>query len=127
MVKVEDMTPLAAYLHHSRSGKLAYQFCRESGAAVFYPRAVSPKTGNPNLEWRVSKGLGTVYASTTVHRRGEDLYNVSLIDIDEGFRMMSRVEGIGPSDVQIGMRVRMRTDVDGGDRVYPVFAPEETR
>ena len=40
--------------------------------------------------------------------------NVSLIDLDEGVRMMSRVEGIAPADVQIGQRVRARVALSEG-------------
>jgi uncharacterized protein len=78
---------------HLARGEIAYQVDGE-GNAVFPPR-VGP------YEWRVSAGAGTVYATTTVHRRGEEPYDVSLIDLDEGFRVMSRVRGGG----EIGARV----------------------
>ena len=35
--------------------------------AVFYPRVICPFTGSDKLEWRISKGLGSVYATTIVH------------------------------------------------------------
>jgi uncharacterized OB-fold protein len=35
-------------------------------------------------------------------------YNVALIDLDEGVRMMSRVDGIPPEEVRIGMQVRAK-------------------
>ncbi|WYX29001.1 OB-fold domain-containing protein [Achromobacter denitrificans] len=65
---------------------------------------LGPGSGSPALEWRLSAGLGTVHAVTVVHPRDQDTYNVVLIDLDEGFRLMSRVKG-RPA---IGMRVRMR-------------------
>jgi uncharacterized OB-fold protein len=51
---------------------------------------------------------------------------VALIDIDEGFRMMSRVEGIDPMQVKIGMRVKVKMN-PGDDKQlpYPVFTPAE--
>jgi len=39
-------------------------------------------------------------------------YNVALIDLDEGPRLMSRVVAIAPGKVQIGMAVMARV-VDG--------------
>ena len=63
---------------------------------MFYPRVIAPKTGAADLEWRVSKGLGTVHATTVVHPQQGEPYNVCLVDVDEGFRMMSRVEDIAP-------------------------------
>ena len=59
-------------------------------------------------------------------RRRAIPYNVALIDIDEGFRMMSRVEDIAPLDVRIGMRVKFRVHAAEGDEPpYPVFTPAE--
>ena len=50
-------------------------------------------------------------------------YNVALIDCDEGFRLMSRVEDIAPEQVRIGQRVRFRVHRPGGEEPpYPVFA-----
>ena len=52
---------------------------------------------------------------------------MALIDCDEGFRLMSRVEDIPPEAVKIGMRVRFRVHRPGGDEPpYPVFVPVET-
>ena len=77
-----------------------------------------------SLEWRVASGLGTVYATTVTHPAQGEPYNVALIDCDEGFRLMSRVEDIDPMRVSIGMRVRFRIHKPGGDEpAYPVFTP----
>ena len=70
--------------------------------------------------WRVSDGTGTVHATTTVHRRGEDPYDLSLIDLDDGVRLMSRVVGLAPQDVRIGMRVRLAWDGE-----LPVFVADD--
>ncbi|MBI4192210.1 MAG: OB-fold domain-containing protein [Betaproteobacteria bacterium] len=126
MENVKDLSPLAAYVEYCKRGSLAYQFCPDDGTAVFYPRVINPVSGSPNLEWRVSKGLGTVYASTFVHKRGEEPYNVSIIEVDEGYRMMSRVEETAPDKVKIGMRVRVRMNREDENRPYPVFVPMET-
>lgn len=118
--------PLTTYLAHLARGELAYQFSPSAGGAVFYPRVIAPKTGKADLEWRVSQGLGTVYATTVVHPQQGAPYNVALIDVDEGFRMMSWVEDIAPAQVTIGMRVRFRThEAEGDEAPYPVFAPVE--
>ena len=87
-------SPLAVYQAHLDRGELAYQWSPEASRAVFYPRVICPYTGSDRLEWRVSAGLGTVYATTVTHPREGAPYNVALIDVDEGFRMMSRVEDI---------------------------------
>ena len=106
MSSLMEKSPLGVFQAHWKKGELAYQVCLDDNKPVFYPRAVAPETGSDNLEWRVSKGLGTVYSTTVVHYKGEPPLNVALIDIDEGFRMMSRVEDIDPMQVKIGMRVK---------------------
>jgi uncharacterized OB-fold protein len=120
-------SPLAIYQNHLDRGELAYQWSPAAGRAVFYPRLVCPYTGSTALEWRVASGLGTVYATTVTHPfPAGDPYNIALIDCDEGFRMMGRVEDIDPMAVRIGMRVKFRVHKpENDDPVYPVFAPAE--
>ncbi|HVZ07566.1 Zn-ribbon domain-containing OB-fold protein [Rhodopila sp.] len=121
------VSPLATYLDHLKRGQLGYQYSPSLGKAVFYPRVIAPVTGEADLEWRVSQGLGTVHATTVVHPREGQAFNVCLVDLDEGFRMMSRVEDIPPRDVKIGMRVKFRVHRPAGDEdPYPVFTPAET-
>jgi len=124
---MQDLTqrsPYGIYLEHCRKGELAYQVSAGDGRAVFYPRVAAPGTGNTNLQWRVSKGLGTVYATTVVYYKNEPPLNVALIDVDEGFRMMSRVEGMDPMKVGIGMRVKVKM-LPGDEKQppHPVFIP----
>lgn len=126
MYDLKQQSPYGVYLEHCRKGELAYQICADDGKAVFFPRVVAPGGGSTNLEWRVSKGVGTVHATTVVHYRNEPPLNVALIDLDEGFRMMSRVEDIDPMQVKIGMRVKVRMNPgDEKQPPYPVFVPAE--
>jgi len=123
---LKQQSPYGVYLEHIKRGELAYQVNVDDGKPVFYPRAAAPKTGGTRLEWRVSNGLGTVYATTVVYYKGEPPLNVALIDLDEGFRMMSRVEGIDPLQVKIGMRIRVKMHPgDEKQPPYPVFTPME--
>ena len=126
MDDLKKQSPLGAYIEHCKKGELAYQVSKD-GKPVFFPRLVAPgaaSTAAGDLEWRVSKGLGTVHATTVVHAKDKQPWNVALIDIDEGFRMMSRVEDIDPMQVKIGMRVKVRMP-PGPDKepTYPVFTP----
>ena len=118
-------SPYATYLSHLEKGELAYQFSPAANRAVFFPRVLCPYTGSDKLEWRVSKGRGTVYSTTVVHPAEGTAFNVALIDVDEGFRLMSRVEDIDPMAVKIGMKVKFRVHKPGGEEdPIPVFAPE---
>lgn len=124
MQSLTEKSPLGTFIEHVKKGELAYQVT-DDGKAVFYPRAVAPVTGG-KLEWRVSKGMGTVYSTTVLYFKGEAPLNVALIDVDEGFRMMSRVEDINAEQVKIGMRVKFRAHPgDDKQQPYPVFIPAE--
>ena len=112
--------PLEVYLADLERGELAFQRTSD-GTPVFFPRLVAPRSGETDLQWQVSTGLGTIYSATTVHPKGEPAYNVSLIDMDDGFRLMSRVEGVEAATVRIGMRVRVRITRDGDGKPLPVF------
>ena len=101
------LSPAERFAEGCRAGRLDYQWDPVAGRAVFYPRVVAPGSGTTALEWRTSAGLGTVYSTTTIHARGEAPRNVALIDLDEGFRMMSRVRGLEPDAVRIGLRVQV--------------------
>lgn len=100
-------SPRAVFLRYASEGSLAFQVVASTGEAVFYPRVAQPGSGATDLEWRTSSGHGTVYAVTTVRPRGGEPHNVSMIELDEGFRLMSTVVGVDPEDVAIGQRVKV--------------------
>ena len=116
--------PAAVYKRHLESGRLGFQRCSVCGAAISYPRVVCPVCGGTGLTWKVSSGRGIVYATTAVYRRDADPYNVVLVDLEEGFRMMSRVEGVPAEDVEIGTRVELRV-IREDDEPVPIFVPAE--
>jgi uncharacterized OB-fold protein len=95
-----DRSPADVYAEFCARGELAYQL-DEHSRPVFRPRVGYD-------EWRVSAGRGTVYATTVIHRPDEPPASVVLVDLDEGFRMMSRVVGLAPEAVRVGLRVRVR-------------------
>lgn len=112
------------FRRHLAAGRFMIQRGVLSGAPVFYPRPCAPGTGE-DLEWVEASGHGTVYSSVTVRKRPpEPSYNIALIDLAEGPRMMSRVEGIDPEAVRIGMAVQARI-VTEDDGPLIVFIPKE--
>lgn len=107
-------------------GRFMLQRSRGSGAFVFYPRVIEPGTGNADLEWVEASGDGTVYSTTVVRQRPEKggAYNVCLVDLAEGPRLMGRVADIAPEDVRIGMKVKARIEEIGGTPAI-TFTPAE--
>ena len=118
----------ARYQAQLNEGRFLIQRCSDCSQHVFYPRVICPHCGGTALAWVEPKGTATVYSTTTVRRKAEagGDYDVSLIDLDEGVRMMSRVEGIPPAGVTIGMRVRAKVIDDRGTGLV-VFTVEEAK
>ncbi|UTI64220.1 OB-fold domain-containing protein [Paraconexibacter antarcticus] len=104
-------SPARTFAGHASRGELAYQV--DAAGLPLWPPQVR------GAGWRVSDGLGTVHATTTIRRAGEDPYDLSLVDLDEGVRLMSRIVGIAPDAVRVGMRVRLAWDGE-----VPVFVED---
>jgi uncharacterized protein len=104
-------------------GRFMLQRSRESGRFFFYPRVAEPLTGCTDLEWTEARGRGTVYSTTVVRQKPPTpSYNLALIDLEEGPRLMSRVEGLAPEQVRIGMSVKARI-IRENDKPLLVFEP----
>ena len=115
--------PEQDYKRFLAEGRFMIQRSRSTGRYCFYPRLAIPGTGETDLDWVPASGRGTVYA-ITVNRKREGSYNVALVDLDEGVRMMSHIAGV--ETVAIGTRVTARIDtLETGPAV--VFVPEEAR
>lgn len=100
------------------------QQCDDCRRFVFQPRLICPHCASMSLSWQPAGSGAVVHATTVVARRPADggPYNVALIDLDVGVRMMSRVDGVAPQDVSIGQRViPVIAEVDGAPNV--VFRP----
>ena len=96
--------------------------CGDCGAFHFYPRPACPKCGGAKFDWAAAGGGGSVYSFSTVYRapspafRDQLPYVIAIVKTDEGPHLLSRVVGVAPEAVKIGMRLRARME-DG----RPVF------
>ncbi len=118
------MTAHTHYQAELDAGRFRIQQCEHCSRHVFPPRELCPHCGAAALHWTAPRGGGAVYSASTVARKAEagGSYNVALIDLDEGVRMMSRVEGLPPESVRIGQRVQAFIGSKDG-RGLVLFAP----
>lgn len=117
------LQPDREYRKFLADGRFMIQRCKDSGRYVFYPRVAEPVTGSTNLEWVEPSGKAEVYAVTVIRQRAPTPhYSVVLVDLEEGPRMMSRVDGIPAEDVRIGMKVQARVITEDGEPIV-VFHP----
>ncbi|KQM21042.1 Zn-ribbon domain-containing OB-fold protein [Novosphingobium sp. Leaf2] len=106
-------SPEAHWREALAQGRLLLQRAPD-GSVVFPPRLAAPGTGDA-LEWFEASGAGSVYSLSWIQRKPPaPAYHVALIDLDEGSRLLSRVEGVTPETLAIGMRVEAFVD-QGGD------------
>ena len=115
--------PDAEYRSFLAEGRFMLQ--RSAGGKhVFYPRVAEPGTGDA-LHWVPADGRGSVYSVTVVRSKPPALnYNVALIELVESVRLMSRVDGVAPEAVHIGMAVTAKIVVEN-DAPLLVFVPQE--
>lgn len=120
----QETAPTIAYQRFLRDGKLQLQVCEDCTRQIYFPRTLCNHCGSGNMTWQAASGDGTVYSTTTVRRkaeRGGD-YNLAIIQLAEGARMMSRVDGLASSAVTIGMQVSAAIVIEN-DSPLVVFHP----
>lgn len=110
-----------------RRRQLLYQRCTDCGYAVFNPAPICRRCISRNLTWERSNGLGSVYSWSEVWRPLAPTFTVpyvaAIIDLDEGYQMVSNIIGCAVDQVVVGMRVRVDFHEVGGGVVLPYFRP----
>jgi uncharacterized OB-fold protein len=114
------------YWDAARDGKLLIKRCGACGRAHFYPRPFCPHCWSDDVRWEQASGRATLYTYTIVRRN--DLppfpdrvpYVAAVVDLEEGPRMMTNVEGCDDDELEIGMALTVAFR-DEGDFSIPVF------
>lgn len=114
--------------------ELIHPHCQECERAFFPPHLACPHCRATRWSWVTSAGRGTLYSFTVVHRAPqpgfEVPYVIGVVDLDEGFDLMTNIVGVAPEAVRIGARVTVDwldvSSADGGaGMVLPVFRLDE--
>lgn len=114
----------------ARRHELMIQRCRACLHYYFYPRDFCPSCFSFDVEWTKVSGLGTVYSFTVCHRPApgfeDDVpYNIALVDLAEGVRMMSTIVDCPADDLRIGMPVEVVFEEVSQDVALPKFKPTD--
>jgi uncharacterized OB-fold protein len=116
----------------TKDHRLTYQTCNKCNTVIFYPRRHCTSCGSLETTWNTSKGEGVVYTFSVIMQSRnpafKDLgpYALAFVDLDEGFRIMTNVVGVGDptKDIQCGMRVKVHWQDQGeGGVSLPMFEP----
>lgn len=111
----------------AREQRLLVKQCNACMRPHFPPRHLCPYCWSDETSWIESRGVGTVYTFTVIHRppapefSGRGPYVVALVDLEEGPRVMANIVGAGALDTAIGDRVSLRFEARGSGWNVPQF------
>lgn len=119
--------PVQVYQDYLAQGQFLIQQCKECGKHIFYPRVLCNHCGSADLKWVEPTGRGVVYSTSVVRQKPEKGgdYNVALIELEEGPRMMSRVVDVDPHKVKIGMQVSAHVGTIDGQPAVVFYNKEQ--
>ena len=110
-----------------REGVLRVQRCNGCGSFVFVPKPVCGGCLGNDLSWVESSGRGTLYRYTTVERPQQPSfevpYTVAIVELEEGWHMLSNLVGIAPHEVEIGMPLEVNFERMSDEITLPYFKP----
>jgi uncharacterized OB-fold protein len=110
-----------------RHGKLLLQFCDACQRYQFYPRLYCMHCGASKTRWVEASGRGTLYSYTVIRQNksaefGERVpYNVAIIQLEEGPRMMSNIIDADPEDLRVDAPVAVVFDPVSDEISLPRF------
>jgi len=97
------------YWEAAKRGELVYQRCDECGTIAARPATICGECLSRSLSWARSAGSGALYSWTVVWRPPHPSFTVpyapAVVELDEGWRMMSAVVGCSPDDLGPGLRL----------------------
>ena len=108
-------------------GELLFQRCGGCHAAVHTPAMICGRCWSRELTWERSKGTGAVYSWTAVWRPPTLAFTVPyapvIVDVDEGWQMLSCLIGCELDDIRVGMRVEVEFHMGDNGVSFPYFRP----
>jgi uncharacterized protein len=110
--------------------RFALPRCGDCGKFHFYPRPVCPYCESAKIAWADASGGGAVYSWSTVYRapspafKDDVPYVIAIVKTDEGPHLLSRIIGVAPEAVSIGMRLSVQMEKNSEEMTLPVFKPE---
>lgn len=128
MIPLPTPTPLSKpHWDGCREGVLRVQRCEDCGTHVFIPQPVCTRCQGADLRWVESRGRGTLYSFTTVHRpqrpEFEVPYTVVIVELEEGFFMLSNLVDCPPEEIRIGMPLEVHFVKKSEEITLPMFRP----
>jgi uncharacterized OB-fold protein/acyl dehydratase len=112
-----------------KRGELLIQRCRRCGVLRHPPRPMCGKCQSTEWDALASKGRGSVYSYVVMHHPPFPGFEyplvAALVELEEGTRIVSNVVGVDPSEVRIGLPVRLSIEAVDDEMRLPLFRRAE--
>jgi uncharacterized OB-fold protein len=110
-----------------RNGELLVQVCSDCQAYVFPPEEACTRCLSTHLVWSRSSGLGRIHTYTIVWRSQQPSFHTpyvpAVVELEEGWYMLTNIVGSRPEDVQIGLLVEVTFEQVSDEIALPKFRP----
>jgi uncharacterized protein len=110
-----------------REEKLLLQRCGECNAFRYPPRPVCPHCSAFGVDWVESSGRGRVYSWVIAHHPVHPAvvdrvpYNIVLVELDEGPRLVSNLVDTLPDEIEVGQPVEVVFEHVSAELTLPKF------
>jgi uncharacterized OB-fold protein len=117
---LEGDTLTARYWKALRQGELLFQRCQNCHQAQLPPRGRCTNCLSNELRWEESSGHAHVVSWVVYHypfHKGyadRIPYNVAVVELDEGPRLITNIVGIENDDIRMGMRLELTIEEEDG-------------
>jgi len=117
------------YWEGAKRHELTIQRCKNCGTYRFPPKALCHNCLSMETEWEKVSGRGKLYTFTIFHQvygpewKEEVPYNVAVVELDEGPRMISNIVNCKNEDLRIGMELEVVFEDVTQDITLPKFKP----
>jgi len=117
------------YWQHLAKGKLFLNSCNDCGSSHHPPSPICPKCRSFNTGWKEASGKATLNSFTVVrhpvhpHLEQDVPYIVTLVDLEEGVRLVSGIPAGMNVDLKVGMPLKCQVIKKDDDFALPYFVP----
>ena len=115
------------FYHWCRQQELRFQRCDACRAWRHVPRELCAECGSWEWEWARSSGRGSIFSWTVVARALHPAFQhdvplaPTVIELEEGVRLLSQVVDCPPDELEIGMPVEVVFDAVTDEVTLPKF------
>jgi len=127
-----EPTPLSkSYWDALTQGRLTFQRCRKCQHAWLPARAECPECLAAEWDWQTASGKGRVISWVIYHHAYHEAfrdrlpYNVALVELDEGPRLITNIVACPVEAVKLGMKVSVAFEQQSPEIWLPKFRPSE--